>query len=174
MKVPFSLHIYQYVLFVCFYNSHSHRYAWHLEVLRVCIFWWSWCWASFICFLDICMPSLENVYSDQLLNFYSSCLALGGFFDVGLYEFSVYIEHNPLWNISACKYLLSRKKSFHFVGEFLSCAKTFQLDAVSFVYFYFSFPCLRKHILNKYYYEQCQRVYWPYFSQKFYEFRYYM
>ena len=65
---------------------------------------------------------------------------LGGF-DVELCEFSVYFCILTLIRYIVCKYLppLSRIH-FHFVDNFLCCAKVLLFDVVSFVYFCFWFP----------------------------------
>ena len=100
----------------------------------------------FLCFLTICMCSLE-MYSRSSVNF---LIGLFAFFFLLLSCMScLFWKLSPCWLycilqiwLYGCKYFLPVcRLPFHFFGGFLCCAKAYMFDWVSFFdhcfYFYF-------------------------------------
>ena len=104
----------------------------------------------FMCLLALCMSALRNLYL-VLLPFFQFVF-LFFFVMIQLYVclffffFFLSILEIKLLSVNVvCKYFLHRL-SFHFVYDFPSCAKAYNLDQVPFIYFCFYFYCLRRLI----------------------------
>jgi len=98
----------------------------------------------FMRLLAICM-SLENVYSGLCLFFNQVVFVGGGGVLSGLrslYVFCILISYWILFaNISHFVVFF-----FHFSDFSFAMQKLFSFDVIPFVYFYFCFPCLSRHI----------------------------
>ena len=76
---------------------------------------------------------------------YSFLIGLFGFMMLSFISSLYILDISTLSEVSA-NVLPFSGLSFYFVDCFLCCAKTFYFDVVPFIYYFFCFPCLRRHI----------------------------
>ena len=114
----------------------------------------------FTCLLTICL--IWRIVYSGLLFFLIGCLFLCCWVIWAIY---VFWTLTPYHSYHLQIFLLLGRLSFHFVDDFLCCAKTLSLIKFPFVYFCFNFLCLRskKHIGS----DLCQSILCMFSSKSF-------